>query len=80
MRLQSSQVCHQETAADLVEFGFFEEGVDQKPTFIGHLPFLPPESGLAGAHAEDGVGLERLEEMRCGGNSGWLGWVNAAAL
>lgn len=61
-------------AADLVEFGFFEEVVDQKPTFIGHLPFLPPESGLAGAHAEDGVGLERLEEMRCGGEQ-WVAGV-----
>lgn len=47
--------------------------------FTGHLPFFPPESGLPGAHAEDGVRLERLAEMRWG-NSGWLGWVNAAAL
>lgn len=34
--------------------------------FVGHLPLFPPESGLPGAQAEDGVRLERAAELRWG--------------
>lgn len=36
----------------------------RRTCLTGHLPFFPPESGLPGVHAEDGVRLERLAEMR----------------